>query len=340
MSKGKNIPVLIIIFCLNLCSTVFSINEVPENIYTGYGYVAGVYTVNATVINPANLYYLNRDEVYITFNKPFSFHSTAIGLSMGSDHYLGLAIITYPSFHQYRCGMNIFDFEHFKFGLTTGADREIIEGEKEKFGYALSSGVTLPLLKMEDSDFRLDIAGNFKNVFTVNDFETHKELTKPNLDLGLRSELFIQHLFINIGGNCFEKEWKVSASLEYLFYDFINIGVVYMDKDFGGGGTIGFENNYIGFAYLEDNYSISYSLTLGKAKIFKRRYKGPTITKEHLRIQRNLLQRGIGLYKEKKYDEAKKTWQGVIRIAPSTEYAKEARKYIKKVNNILRSINE
>ncbi len=337
--KDKRI-LLIIILLIGIGRAGYTINQVPENIYSGYAYVAGVYTVNAATINPANLYYLNKDEIYIAFNKPFTFHSTTIGFPFGKDGYIGLGIIANESFHQYRIGMNLLDFNYFKFGIATGMDREISYDRDDKFGFILSPGILIPVIQKEDIDFKIDIGVNWKNAVPINSFLIYDELTERDLDAGIRTELFIQHLFLNAGINYFQEELKYSISLEYLLFGSFNIGGVYMDKELGVGFTLSFKNNYLGFAYLDDNYSASYNLTLGKAKIFKKRYQGPTITKEHLRIQRNLLNRGIKLYKQKKYDEAKEAWTRVIRIAPSTEYAKEAKKYIKKVNNILKSIKE
>jgi len=332
--------IFVIILLINIYKVSYCINQVPENIYSGYAYVAGVYTVNAAVINPANLYYLNKDEIYITFNKPFIFHSTIIGFPFGKNRFTALGILANESFHQYRAGINLLNYKHFKLGISSGIDREIQKGGNNRFGFILSPGFTFPIVKKEDKDFGIDLAANWKNALAFNSFKTYKERTADDVDIGIRTELFIQHLFFNTGFNYFQGESKYSISLEYLLSDVLNIGVVYKDKKFGCGFTLNLKKNYIGFAYIDNSYSISYHLTLGKAKIFKKRYHGPKITKEHLRIQRSLLNRGIKLYKEKKYDEAKKVWKGVIRIAPTTEYAKEARKYIKKVDNILRSLEE
>ena len=62
--------------------------------------------------------------------------------------------------------------------------------------------------------------------------------------------------------------------------------------------------------------------------------------KQILEKQKELLEKGLRLYKRKRYKEARETWRRLNRMDRSTEYAKRARQYIIKVNNILKSIEE
>ncbi len=338
--------IFFIIFIILSSNLIYSLNQSPENVYTGYGYVAGVNNIMATVVNPANLYVLNNDEMYVSFNKPLQFHSLAFGFPISTKYYLGVAIIDNPDFRQYRLGMNIFNRSWIKFGIATGVDQERINNDK--IGFCLSPGLTVLLFRKEDINFGLSFGLNFKNLISINHFESSTNYTRHNIDLGLRSEIFLRDLFLNLGANYYSKKFNFSPSLEYLITDFINLGIVYQNtKNFGCGFTLNFLNNYVGFAYLNKTYSISYSLSLNDAVDIQSKskrgksYRGiRAVRTKDLNQQKKLLEEGIALYKEKKYEEARDLWRKAIRLAPRTEYAKEAQNYINKVNNILKSVGE
>ncbi|MDD5065431.1 MAG: hypothetical protein PHF84_00140 [bacterium] len=343
----KKINITFILF-FSMALWLSGMNRTPENIYSGYGYVAGVDNINSVVINPANLYVVNNDEIYITFSRPFLFHSVAFGFPLGTDFYLGMAFVAATNnFHQYRAGFNMLNSEYIKLGLTTGLDREIQSRGSDRVGVALSPGLTVLLISSEDIDFNLTLGVNYKNLMRYNNFKSTTNFTKNNIDMGLRSELFIKDLFVNLGANYFSGDLKYSTSVEYLVLNELNIGLGIRENDVVFGFTINFLNNFMAFGYEKKNYSLSYCVSLNnmlvmrteKAARKKVRHVKP-VSRSVLNKQKQLLDEGLKLYKEKQYEEAKQTWQKLIRMAPSTDYAKEARNYIQKVNNILRSFNE
>jgi TolA-binding protein len=49
---------------------------------------------------------------------------------------------------------------------------------------------------------------------------------------------------------------------------------------------------------------------------------------------------GLQFYADEQYVEAKKSWQRVIQMGPNTQLAARARAYIKKVNQMLKTLKE
>jgi outer membrane protein assembly factor BamD (BamD/ComL family) len=49
---------------------------------------------------------------------------------------------------------------------------------------------------------------------------------------------------------------------------------------------------------------------------------------------------GLQFYADEQYGEAKKAWQQVIKLGPNTRLAVKARAYVKKVNRMLKTLQE
>ncbi len=326
----------------------FAVNRTGKNLAVGYGYVAGVKNINAVTVNPANLDLLNCSEVMVSFNKPFIFHSFLVGIPLIYNKIVGLAFINNNNFKQYCLGMNVFNINILKFGLTTGMDREISSGEKDKWGFVLSPGLRLEIINIKKKNFNIDLGLNYKNLYAVNDFKSYKDLTRDNIDFGMRSELFIESLFLDVGLNYYLEETDYTGSLEYSLLKPLKFIIMTGKDSYGFGSEYAINVHEIGFAYVCDkemksfNYSLSYKARVGK--LGKHIEKKPIYKKRPrekiLEMQKELLDKGLKLYRQKRYKQAREVWRRLNRMDRTTEYAKRARQYIIKVNNILKSIGE
>lgn len=339
----KKLFVLIII--LSFVSISYGINQTGRNLSTGYGYVAGVDSIDAVTVNPANLDTLSQNEVMVTFNRPFIFHSFYSGIPLFEDKLLGLGFVKNNNIQQVRIGLTLFDPGFFKLGFNLGFDREI-GWVNSKYGFVLSPGLIINLIDARRDNFSIDLGFNYKNAVHETDIKNVDELKEKNLDLGLRSELFIEDLFLNVGGNNYDKEWDYTVSLEFLLIEFFNVAVLMGKEKLGWGSDLILDNHKVSFGYQCDednksyNYALSYSVKTGE-KIRKRRvYRRRRVTRRAKRKQKALLEEGLQLYKDKKYKEARNVWRKCVRLGPRTEYAKSAKQYLIKVNNILDSLEE
>ena len=332
---------------LLFAQSALSINQTGKNLAVGYGYVAGVENINAVTVNPANLHLLNYDEVMVSFNRPFIFHSLFIGIPFIYERVIGLAFINNNNnFKQYRLGINLFNINILRLGLAAGIDREISSSEKDKWGFVLSPGACLEVVNKKKDNFSINLGVNYKNLFAANEFGIYKDLTKNNIDFGLRSEIFINSLFLNMGINYVE-EIDYNGSLEYSIMKPLKLIIITGKNSYGCGSEYTINSHEVAFAYLYDkneesfNYSLSYKVRVGtrtRKSVTSKKPKKPR--KQILEKQKELLEKGLRLYKRKRYKEARETWRRLNRMDRSTEYAKRARQYIIKVNNILKSIEE
>lgn len=335
----------LLFYPLTVCRATYAI---PENIYKGYGYAAGVDSINAAVVNPANLYLLNREEVSFILVRPVDFYSFLFGVPLFKDFYLGLGFLSLsPQFQQFRAGFSLLNSEYIKLGVSTGIDRER-GADEDRAGFALSPGATLLLLSAPAVNFNLILGVHCHNLFTINNFQTATNFSRTAVDTGLRMELFIRNLFLNLGGDYDLSGFRTSVGLEYLFLGFINFGAALLEGDrVNFGFTMNFKNHFIGAAFESESYSLSYTFSLNNLAAQASRQQQRRQVRHESRVsprilikQRQLMDEGLKLYREKQYEKARAVWRKVVSLAPSTDYAKEARSYIDRVNSILKSIGE
>jgi tetratricopeptide (TPR) repeat protein len=129
--------------------------------------------------------------------------------------------------------------------------------------------------------------------------------------------------------------------------------------------NLGFEKNYIltgfkisdefssldcGFKYNFNNknydYIISYVKSIGeinkevsaqKEIQIKEREK---VSEKVLEKQKELIEEGLLYYRQNDYKKAKEIWENAYKLAPDSKYGREAKKYIERVNKILKQIGE
>ena len=338
--------ILIIISLIIIGNRLYGFYTLPENIYSGYGYVAGVNNINALFVNPANLFHINSDEMYITFNEPFSFYSFAAGFPIFQNQYVGVGFLSTLPVDTLKIGVNFLDAEYIKLGLTTGIDHQKLPSDK--IGLSFTPGLTALIIKDENINFNLAFAATYQNLIAINSFTNVNDESSGYLNLGLRNELFIKNLFLNLGTEYIINKFNFSASMEYYLFNFMNIGLTLKNSDLAIGTSIYFKNHFIAISYQKNLLSIGYCFSLSDSaegslfekKVHKNFQLSRVISQGTLDKQKELLDEGVKLYKDQKYDEAKKVWIKVINLAPETEYAKEAKNYITKVNNILENVNK
>jgi len=56
--------------------------------------------------------------------------------------------------------------------------------------------------------------------------------------------------------------------------------------------------------------------------------------------QKNAYDLGMRLFSQEKYEEARKAWQDAVRLGPSTQLGKNAQKYLRKTEQILKTLKE
>jgi outer membrane protein assembly factor BamD (BamD/ComL family) len=71
-------------------------------------------------------------------------------------------------------------------------------------------------------------------------------------------------------------------------------------------------------------------------------HKAPSTTPEavDIAVLQDYYNQGLQFYADEQYGKAKKVWMKVIRLGPDTLVAAKARVYVKKVNRILKTLNE
>lgn len=56
--------------------------------------------------------------------------------------------------------------------------------------------------------------------------------------------------------------------------------------------------------------------------------------------QKNAYDLGMRLFSQEKYEEARKAWQDAIRLGPSTQLGKKAQEYLRKTEQVLKTLKE
>jgi len=69
-------------------------------------------------------------------------------------------------------------------------------------------------------------------------------------------------------------------------------------------------------------------------------HKAPQAKPVDTAAQQKYYDLGLKYYTEEKYAEAQKAWQQVIQIGAKTALADKAREYLKKVDQVLKTLNE
>ncbi len=337
----KVLTVLILFSAISLSASITT----PEYLYSGYANVVSIDDINAVFVNPAALTKINMHDIYITFTSPFIFRSLALPLPFTEKYTAGLGFEDDGILQRFRFGLPIMNFSHFKAGMTFGMDREepLTNGLR---GFAFDTGFIIPFFQNDKNNFSMDLACSIRNLISLNDFETAKSETSFDLDTGLRTKLFVKDLFLNLGGNYHQSKLILTAGLEIILFSSMDLGICMKEDTVSMGTAIHLKNSALTFAWnvfpnSNDTWSLGYNFYL-KPKILKKiQLPTPgnsTAACDLQRRQKAFLDKGIELYKIQEYEQARTNWNQCIQLGPNSDTAKEAKKYIDRVNTILNNL--
>ena len=339
----KSILLLLLLFASSLSASVPS----PEFLYSGYAAAAGVDDINAVFNNPAALTSIKSYDIYITLSTPLVFRTLALPIPITEEYTAGLGLDDDGILQRIRLGLPVVDAKHFKAGVSLGLDRELPR-TLDNSGFALDLGLLIPFFQDDKRNFGITWGTTVQNLLGINDFQLVKRETYPEITSGIRMELFVKDLFLNLGGNYRLDKLDLSSGLEKLISKSVELGICLKGDELGIGTAIHMENSALTFAWniipnRADLWTVGYNFyfnprTSAAKKIQLPIGKNGTSAGQLQRKQKVLLDKGIELYKAQEYEQARTNWNQCIQLGPNSATALEAKKYLDRVNTILNNL--
>jgi len=312
----------------------------------GYGYVSDVYGPDAVGINPSFLADIEGEWFSVSLIKPFVFHNISFALGISRNIGVGLHIMQDEDFNLYSTavGINMLDF--IDLGVMLSLQRELISF---KNNFSISPGFNISLKTYRrKSPFDMNLGLFAENLIAGDNLLAYKYYSKLDIIYGLSFSILLKELRFYLGGEYFDTKNHISFSADYNLFRILNLrGGMNSEKEVLLGLKFGNSYNYLSVGSKIQKepsdifYSISYtrSITTGleqreQVRSIKR------VSRRTLNKQKELIERGLNYYREKDYTNAKEEWQKAYNLAPESKYGQEARKYLQRVERILKQIGE
>jgi len=341
--------IFLIFFVNNLIAE--SYNFSPEIYSKGFGAITEINYPEAIFLNPSRIAEAKFDYFSFSIIKPLKFYQLSILFFPKIDlnnFGLGIGILQKDSFISYEFSSGIKINNYFYSGINLAIYRAIFNDEKIGFGF--SPSLQFNLKEFESySQFEFKSAFYLKNILRK-EIENYKDFTKLTIQYGFSFKLYLSEITYYLGGDYNSSLFNFGIGVKILQNFVLNLG---------------FEKNYIltgfkisdefssldcGFKYNFNNknydYIISYVKSIGeinkevsaqKEIQIKEREK---VSEKVLEKQKELIEEGLLYYRQNDYKKAKEIWENAYKLAPDSKYGREAKKYIERVNKILKQIGE
>ncbi len=320
---------LIFILLFFFTGKIYSIDIETEFYNLGYGNIANNLVPQYAVNNSAVLNESIDKYFTVGMKKPLQLYSFNISFPFLNNKN-GLLFIK-----NYNDRLNLY-------GLGIGVIKFNIINVGSMFSFAHSNNNYSISFSPQ---FLIDIADNFVFGLNLNNIISTGELYDYNIISGLGIYLDFIRFFPGVSYANKTLNWSIGMDINL---DIIGIQIGVGKNDILLGINFNIKNNYIfelsskiNFDNKNSDYTLSYSqrILLFDKKSTKRKIRR-RVSSRILNKQKKLIESGLDVYKKKDYESAYKIWNRAYRLAPSTKYGREAKKYLIRVKNILRQINQ
>ncbi len=312
-----------------------------EGIACGYGREVLSGSGESIIYNSSQIAELNENQnyIFVNFRKPGEFQYFGVVLTpviSEKTYQVGFSIIQNTGITSYNLSFYLFNFSQIFFGSKFSLIKQKVRPfEKDnKYSFTFSPGMFVDFGSIKERELKFGAV--MENLFNTLDSKV-----EVNLFSGLGVYDLFEDFDLFLGIRLQKEDFDFSGGIEYGVNNNLSLyGGYSTETKLGIGGGYRFTSSRVVAGISTDlkdfNYEITYEIYIPE----KETKKGVRrrVTRAVLNKQKRLLQEGLQYYREKEYKKAKKVWLRAYRLAPYTRYGQKARKYLNKVNKILKVI--
>ena len=311
-----------------------------EGIACGYGREVLLGSGESIIYNSSQIAELNENQnyIFVNFRKPGEFQYFGVVLTPvinEKSYQVGFSIIQDTGITSYNFSFYLLNFSQIFFGSKFSLIKQKIKSfdKDNKYSFTFSPGIFVDFGSIRERELKFGAV--MENLFNTLDSKV-----EANLFSGLGVYNLFEDFDLFLGIRLQKEDFDFSGGIEYGVNNNLSLyGGYSTETKLGIGVGYRFTSSRLVMGINTDlkdyNYEITYEIYTSGEGTKKR---GRRITRAVLNKQKRLLQEGLQYYREKEYEKAKKVWLKAYRLAPYTKYGQKARKYLNKVNKILKAI--